>query len=148
MTVQTYNVLPRILGILEVVGIAIGLKKFWRIIDEIGITYYKIILMLIQWRKLFEISSLGKYRSLYRLFFISTSIINLDLLQCQSCWTNRHLGCFKSAKNFIFQKVQHFRKDSEYLGKINTKKKNQIFYQCLVLPMVPQSFSTYHTMSA
>ena len=30
--------------------------------------------------------------------------------------------------NFIFEKVQHFQADSESLGKINTKKKFQIFF--------------------
>ena len=38
------------------------------------------------------------------------------------------LGCFKSAKIFICQKVQHFQADSEYLGKINTKKKKSNFF--------------------
>ena len=32
------------------------------------------------------------------------------------------LGCFKSAKNFICQKVQTFWADSGYVGKINDKK--------------------------
>ena len=41
----------------------------------------------------------------------------------------------------ICQKVQYFRADSEYLGKINTKKKkNQFFFQCLALPKDLQSF--------
>ena len=57
-------------------------------------------------------------------------------------------GCFKSAKNFIRQKVQHFQSDSEYLGKIDTKKKFKFFFQYLALPKDPQSFSTYHTISA
>ena len=30
--------------------------------------------------------------------------------------------------NFISQKVQHFQADSEYLGKINTKKENSNFF--------------------
>ena len=38
------------------------------------------------------------------------------------------LGCFKSAKIFICQKVQHFQADSEYLGKINTKNKISNFF--------------------
>ena len=39
-------------------------------------------------------------------------------------------------------KLQHFRADSEYLGKINTKKKIKFFSQCLVLPKDPQSFGS------
>ena len=31
------------------------------------------------------------------------------------------LGCFKSAKNFICQKVQKFWADSGYVGKISNK---------------------------
>ena len=38
------------------------------------------------------------------------------------------LGCFKSAKNLIIQKLQHFRADSDYMGKINTKKKKSNFF--------------------
>ena len=38
--------------------------------------------------------------------------------------------------------MQHFRADSEYLGKINTKKKFKFFFQCLALPKDPQSFSS------
>ena len=55
--------------------------------------------------------------------------------------SNGLLGCFKSAKNFICQKVQHFQADSESLGKINNKKifKN-FFCQCLPLPKDRQSF--------
>ena len=49
------------------------------------------------------------------------------------------LGCFKSAKNFICQKVQHFQADSELI----LKEKIQFFFQCLALPMDPQS--PYHT---
>jgi hypothetical protein len=37
-------------------------------------------------------------------------------------------------------KIATFWTDSEYLGKINIKKKNQIFFQCLALPKNPQSF--------
>ena len=37
---------------------------------------------------------------------------------------------------------KHFRADSEYLGKINTKKKFQFFFQCLALPKDPQSFGS------
>ena len=46
------------------------------------------------------------------------------------------VGCFKSARNFICQKVQNF---SGYVGKIhnNNKKKN---YQCLALPKDRKSF--------
>ena len=42
----------------------------------------------------------------------------------------------------ISQKVQHFQADSEYLGKINTKKnfKKPFFFQCLALPKNQQSF--------
>ena len=41
------------------------------------------------------------------------------------------------------QKLQHFWADSEYLGKINTKKKNSNFlFQCLALPKDPQSFGS------
>ena len=43
----------------------------------------------------------------------------------------------------ISQKVQHFPADSEYLGKINTKKKKikkNFFFQCLALPKDLQSF--------
>ena len=41
----------------------------------------------------------------------------------------------------ICQKVQHFRADSEYLGKINTKTKNfNFFFQCLAMPKDLQSF--------
>ena len=42
----------------------------------------------------------------------------------------------------ICQKVQHFRADSEYLGKIYTKKKKNsiFFFQCLALPKDSQSF--------
>ena len=37
--------------------------------------------------------------------------------------------------------MQHFRADSEYLGKINTKKKVfNFFFQCLALPKNLQSF--------
>ena len=39
------------------------------------------------------------------------------------------------------QKLQNFRADSEYLGKINNKK-NQFFFQCLALPKDPQSFGS------
>ena len=49
-------------------------------------------------------------------------------------------------QNFICQKVQHFQADSEYLGKINTKKKFQILFQCLALPKDPQSFGTYKSI--
>ena len=42
----------------------------------------------------------------------------------------------------ICQKVLHFRADSEYLGKINTKKKIPFFFQCLALPKDPQSFGS------
>ena len=38
--------------------------------------------------------------------------------------------------------MQHFWADSEYLGKINTKKKFKIFFQCLALPKDPQSFGS------
>ena len=41
----------------------------------------------------------------------------------------------------ICQKVQHFQADSEYLGKINTKKNSfKDFFQCLPLPKDLQSF--------
>ena len=41
----------------------------------------------------------------------------------------------------IYQKVQHFQADSEYLGKINTKKtKIKFCFQCLALPKDQQSF--------
>ena len=37
--------------------------------------------------------------------------------------------------------MQHFRADSEYLGKINTKQKVfKYFFQCLALPKNLQSF--------
>ena len=51
------------------------------------------------------------------------------------------LGWFKSAKNFICQKVQKFWADSGYVGKIDNKKifKN-FFCQCLALPKDRQSF--------
>ena len=43
----------------------------------------------------------------------------------------------------MFQKLKHFWADSEYLGKINTKKKNlKFFFQCLGLPKDPQSFGS------
>ena len=38
--------------------------------------------------------------------------------------------------------MQHFWADSEYLGKINTKKNFKFFFQCLALPKDPQSFSS------
>ena len=50
------------------------------------------------------------------------------------------LGCFKSAKNFICQKVQKFWADSGYVGKINNKKNFNFFFQCLALPKDRQSF--------
>ena len=59
------------------------------------------------------------------------------------------IGCFKTAKNFICQKVQHFQADSEYLGKIDTKKnvkKNSFFFQCLALPKDPQSFGSQNLL--
>ena len=43
--------------------------------------------------------------------------------------------------------MQHFLADSEYLGKINSKKKNQFFFQSLALPKDPQSFSPYRTVN-
>ena len=39
-------------------------------------------------------------------------------------------------------KLQHFRADSVYLGKNNTKKKFQFFFHCLALPKDPQSFGS------
>ena len=42
----------------------------------------------------------------------------------------------------ICQNLQHFWADSEYLGKINTKKEIQFFFQCLALPKDPQSFGS------
>ena len=45
-------------------------------------------------------------------------------------------------------KSANFQADSESLGKINTKKKSNFFFQYLDLPMDPQSLSTYHTTSA
>ena len=51
------------------------------------------------------------------------------------------VGWFKSAKNFICQKVQKFWADSGYVGKINNKKKfKKFFCQCLALPKDRQSF--------
>ena len=39
--------------------------------------------------------------------------------------------------------MKHFWADSEYLGKINTKKKKpNFFFQCLALPKAPQSFGS------
>ena len=39
--------------------------------------------------------------------------------------------------------VKNFQADSEYLGKINTKKKKfNFFFQCLGLPNDPQSFGS------
>ena len=58
----------------------------------------------------------------YSLIRITTLIIAKVLLQSSNV-----LGCFKSAKNFICQKVQHFQADSESLGKINTKKNSNFF---------------------
>ena len=47
----------------------------------------------------------------------------------------------------ICQKVQHFRADSEYLGNINTMKKNfNFFFQYLALPKDPQSFGYYYPL--
>ena len=62
----------------------------------------------------------------------------INLLSGQCCFFM--VGCFKSARNFMYQKLQHFWADSEYLGKINTKIKFQFFFQCLALPKGPQSF--------
>ena len=47
----------------------------------------------------------------------------LEQLEGLKIWgnTNRFLGCFKSAKNFICQKVQKFWADSGYVGKISNK---------------------------
>ena len=65
--------------------------------------------------------------------------------KCNFChrskMTYMSLGWFKSAKNFICQKVQKFWADSGYVGKINNKKifKN-FFCQCLALPKDRQSF--------
>ena len=43
--------------------------------------------------------------------------------------------CFKSAKNFICQKLQNFQADSGYVGKINNNFFFKIFFfQCLALP--------------
>ena len=40
--------------------------------------------------------------------------------------------------------MQKFWADSDYVGKINNKKKIQIFFfQCLALPKDPQSFCPY-----
>ena len=44
------------------------------------------------------------------------------------------------------QKLQHFRANSEYLEKINTKKKINFFFQCLPLPKDSQSFGILITM--
>ena len=54
----------------------------------------------------------------------------LEQLEGLKIWgnTNRFLGCFKSAKNFICQKVQKFWADSGYVGKINNKKFSKIFF--------------------
>ena len=38
--------------------------------------------------------------------------------------------------------MKHFWADSEYLGKINTKKKLKFFFQCLGLHKDPQSFGS------
>ena len=42
--------------------------------------------------------------------------------------------------------MQHFWADSKYLGKINTKKKINFFFQCLALPKDSQSFGILITM--
>ena len=66
-------------------------------------------------------------------FIIHSSGISQTFISYPS-GIHQALGCFKSAKNFICQKLQHFLADSEYFGKINTKKKFQFFfnvYLCL-----------------
>ena len=68
-----------------------------------------------------------------------TSLSNEVWLHCQlpiGIQGPAELGGFKSAENFICQKVQKFWARSGYVGKINNKKNKK----CLALPKDRQSF--------
>ena len=78
-----------------------------------------------RWRWTFNQSSLTSF---YQSFFslITDSKFSAIHYQLVSMWhPNRVLQTY--VVNLISQKVQNFQADSEYLGKINSKKKIQIF---------------------
>ena len=45
--------------------------------------------------------------------------------------TKRKVGCFKNAKDFIYQKVQNYRADSGYVAEINDNQFFNIFSENL-----------------